>query len=84
MDDQRGGVVGEAVGDRRRSRRRHGYLAVSLVLTALYPALPGTAREVVLVAACGAATTCVVIGRRTVEPGRRAPWTLLLGARYRF
>lgn len=76
------GRATDADGDPRdgRARWRAAYAIGSLALIALYPFLPGVWMAAGLLLACVTAAVCVVIGRRAVEPGRRAPWTLLICA----
>jgi diguanylate cyclase (GGDEF)-like protein len=57
-----------------------GYAAASLALIGVYVVLPSRWRGLALVAVCVGAAGCVVLGRRAVRRGRRAPWTLLLWA----
>jgi diguanylate cyclase (GGDEF)-like protein len=76
------GVVGAGSGDRVAGRTwaRRGYVLASLGLTVLRVLLPPAGSGVALFVAVGGAAACVAVGRRDVEPGRRAPWTLLLWA----
>jgi diguanylate cyclase (GGDEF)-like protein len=56
-----------------------GYGLVSAALIALYLLLAQPWRHVVFLVVCVGALLCVGFGRRRVPPGRRLPWTLLLG-----
>lgn len=74
-------MVNAAEGGRRRRRvLRVAYGLASLALAGLYPFLPDSVRPLVLVVAAAGAAVCVAYGRRQLRPGRRSPWTLLLGA----
>jgi diguanylate cyclase (GGDEF)-like protein len=59
---------------------RRAYLAVSAVLVALYPFLPATGRDAVLLLASWTATACVFLGLRRVSRRHRRFWRLLLAA----
>ncbi len=59
---------------------RGGYLAASLLLIALYPFLPGTGRDTVLLVASLGAIPAVLVARHRTRPSRRRPWELVLAA----
>ncbi|MBX6750897.1 MAG: GGDEF domain-containing protein [Micromonosporaceae bacterium] len=74
-------MVNAAEGGPRRLRTlRVAYGLASIALVGLYPVLPGTGREFVLIGAIAGAGACVAYGRRRVRSDLRSPWTLLLGA----
>jgi diguanylate cyclase (GGDEF)-like protein len=57
-----------------------GYGLASLALIVIHPILPEAWGDSDLLLVCVGAVACVVYGRRTVRPGARRPWTLLLWA----
>jgi diguanylate cyclase (GGDEF)-like protein len=64
-----------------RTWARRGYILASLALIVLHLVLPQPiGRGVTLSVAVAGAAACVAVGRWDVEPGRRGPWTFLLGA----
>src|SRR5690242_5319094 len=55
-----------------------GYGITSFVLIGLYPLLPGRWGGIEVIVVFGGAAVCIGYGRRSVQPGRRRTWTLLL------